>query len=75
MPTTNSAVYNAYGKKKRNSLAPYLDAGNSSAGSAHLLHSLYANTGIESIQTITERFSMTGCRSSLAAELLHNLKI
>lgn len=30
MPTTNSAVYNAYGKKKRNSLAPYLDAGNSS---------------------------------------------
>ena len=31
MPTTNSAVYNAYGKKKRNSLAPYLDAGNSSA--------------------------------------------
>lgn len=30
MPTTNSAVYNAYGKKKRNSLAPYLDAGNNS---------------------------------------------
>ena len=51
------------------------DAGNSSAESAHLLHSLYANTGIESIQTITERFSMTGCRSSSAAELLHNLKI
>lgn len=31
MPTTNSTVYNAYGKKKRNSLAPYLDAGNSSS--------------------------------------------
>lgn len=30
MPTTNSTVYNAYGKKKRNSLAPYLDAGNNS---------------------------------------------
>ena len=51
------------------------DAGNRFAGAAHLLHSLYANTGIESVQTITERFSMTGCRSSLAAELLHNLKI
>lgn len=31
MPTTNNTVYNAYSKKKRNPLAPYLDAGNSSS--------------------------------------------
>lgn len=59
MPTTNSAVYNAYGKKKRNSLAPYLDAGNSSAsgnmqlttpqptGGSTRLYNAYAGTGTQ----------------------------
>lgn len=59
MPTTNSAVYNAYGKKKRNSLAPYLDAGNSSAsgnmqlttpqptGGNTRLYNAYAGTGTQ----------------------------
>ena len=59
MPTTNSAVYNAYGKKKRNSLAPYLDAGNSSvSGNMQLttpqptggntrLYNAYAGTGTQ----------------------------
>ena len=59
MPTTNSAVYNAYGKKKRNSLAPYLDAGNSSAsgnmqlttpqptGGSTRLYNAYAGAGTQ----------------------------
>ena len=59
MPTTNSAVYNAYGKKKRNSLAPYLDAGNSSAsgnmqlttpqptGGSTRLYNAYAGVGTQ----------------------------
>lgn len=59
MPTTNSAVYNAYGKKKRNSLAPYLDAGNSSVsrnmqlttpqptGGNTRLYNAYAGTGTQ----------------------------
>lgn len=59
MPTTNSAVYNAYGKKKRNSLAPYLDAGNSSVsgnmqlttpqptGGSTRLYNAYAGAGTQ----------------------------